>query len=104
MDLMDGIRSRRKGLKQLKTEQGGGGGGEGGMANHVLMEEEEEPLSPGSRLFMQPRMNCCIVAMMGVGKRVDVDVFKKGLEDTLVRHPRFSSIQARPSFCFFQNI
>ncbi|XP_010924517.2 wax ester synthase/diacylglycerol acyltransferase 11 isoform X1 [Elaeis guineensis] len=56
-------------------------------------EEEEEPVSPAGRLFLQPRFNCHIVSVMGCGKRLDVDAVKAGLEVTLVRHPRFSSIQ-----------
>ena len=88
MELMDGMGSRRGALKQLKTQS------EEGMANAVLTEDEE-PLSPATRLFLQPRLSCYIVAVIGSGKRVDVDVIKKGLEDTLLRHPRFTSIQAR---------
>ncbi|XXG90007.1 hypothetical protein AAC387_Pa12g1876 [Persea americana] len=86
MELMDGMGSRRGALKQLKTQS------EEGMANAVLTEDEE-PLSPATRLFLQPRLSCYIVAVIGSGKRVDVDVIKKGLEDTLLRHPRFTSIQ-----------
>ncbi|CAA6665723.1 unnamed protein product [Spirodela intermedia] len=55
------------------------------------MDEEwgmvEEPMSPGSRLFHQPRFNCYIVALMGFGRRIDLDVVKAGLELTLIRHP-----------------
>lgn len=55
-------------------------------------EEEEEPLSPAAQLFHQPGFDCCIVAIMGLGKPADVDVIRSGLEATLVRHPRFSSV------------
>ncbi|KAL5998973.1 hypothetical protein ACLOJK_009922, partial [Asimina triloba] len=55
--------------------------------------EMTEPLSPSARLFHDPRFNCHIVAIVGVGKRIDADVVKAGWEATLVRHPRFSSVQ-----------
>ncbi|KAJ0971732.1 hypothetical protein J5N97_019691 [Dioscorea zingiberensis] len=53
----------------------------------------EAPLSPAARLFHQPKFNCYIVAEMGFGTPLDVDVIKAGLLSTLVRHPRFSSVQ-----------
>ncbi|MQM16700.1 hypothetical protein Taro_049659 [Colocasia esculenta] len=67
--------------------------GEEAMVAQMPTEEEEEPMSPAARLFRQPRFNCFIIATMGFAKRIDVDVVKAGLEATLVRHPRFSSVQ-----------
>ncbi|XP_072956373.1 wax ester synthase/diacylglycerol acyltransferase 6-like isoform X2 [Typha angustifolia] len=64
-------------------------GGEGASNGEIT----EEPLSPAGRLFHQPNFNCHIVAVMGIGKPIDVAVLKAGLEVTLIRHPRFSSIQ-----------
>ena len=57
--------------------------------------EEEEPLSPMARLLHEPRFDCCILAMVGSGKRINVEVVKAGLEATLARHPRLSSIPVR---------
>ncbi|KAJ8485897.1 hypothetical protein OPV22_018382 [Ensete ventricosum] len=59
------------------------------------MVVEEEPVSPLTRLFHQPCLNCYTLGIMGVGKPLDVDVVKSGLEATLVRHPCFSSIPAK---------
>ncbi|XP_008793154.2 O-acyltransferase WSD1-like isoform X2 [Phoenix dactylifera] len=94
--------SRRKPLS-IKTgrENSGSGvgekeGGEGNGARNGEIteeEEEEEPMSPAGRLFLQPRFNCHIVSVIGCGKRMDVDAVKAGLEASLARHPRFSSIQ-----------
>ncbi|KAJ6828515.1 O-acyltransferase WSD1-like [Iris pallida] len=55
-------------------------------------DEDGEALSPAARLFHQRSFNCHIIAMMGLAKRIDVDAVKAGLEETLLRHPRFSSV------------
>ncbi|XP_021729184.1 O-acyltransferase WSD1-like [Chenopodium quinoa] len=52
---------------------------------------KEEPLSLATRLFHVPRLNCCIVAVAGFKTAINVDVVKEGLNQTLVKHPRFSS-------------
>ena len=54
--------------------------------------EEEEPLSPNARLFHTKRLNCCILAIIGCKTSIDVGVVKLGLENTLIKHPRFSSL------------
>ncbi|KAG9448266.1 hypothetical protein H6P81_014394 [Aristolochia fimbriata] len=63
------------------------------MANTNGEEAEEEPLSPTARLFHEPRFNCHVIAIMGSAKKIDFGSIKAGLEQTLVRHPRFSSVQ-----------
>ncbi|KAF6173054.1 hypothetical protein GIB67_006430 [Kingdonia uniflora] len=55
-------------------------------------EEEEEPLSPASRLFHEPSYNCYIIVTMRFKEKIDVDVFKSGIEKSLATHPRFSSL------------
>uniref|UniRef100_A0A6V7QUT6 O-acyltransferase WSD1 C-terminal domain-containing protein n=1 Tax=Ananas comosus var. bracteatus TaxID=296719 RepID=A0A6V7QUT6_ANACO len=56
-------------------------------------EEVEEPVSPAGRLFHRPEFNCYIVAVIGLGRRIDdLDTIKAGLAATLARHPRFSSV------------
>ncbi|XP_059457512.1 wax ester synthase/diacylglycerol acyltransferase 11-like isoform X2 [Corylus avellana] len=50
-----------------------------------------QPLSPAARLFHSPRINCYIIAIMGCKTRINPDVVKAGLEQTLLKHPRFSS-------------
>ncbi|XP_058095926.1 wax ester synthase/diacylglycerol acyltransferase 11-like isoform X1 [Magnolia sinica] len=91
MDSRDGFRSRKTSLNRLLTTESLIKEGKG-MANGKLTEEDEQPLSPAARLFHQPHFNCHIIAIIGCGKRFDVDVVKAGLEATLLRHPRFSSI------------
>ncbi|KAI0522914.1 hypothetical protein KFK09_005303 [Dendrobium nobile] len=58
-------------------------------------EDEGEPLNPAARIFRQPQFNCHIIAILGMGKFIRADDLKAGLEATLVRHPRFSSLQVR---------
>ena len=50
-------------------------------------------MSPAARLFHAPHFNCHIIAIMGSGKEIDIDVLKAGIRATLARHPRFCSIQ-----------
>ncbi|XP_020264097.1 O-acyltransferase WSD1-like [Asparagus officinalis] len=66
-------------------------GPRGGVDGDIT-EEEGQPLSPAGRLFHQPHFNCHIISIMGSGKTIDVDAVKAGLERTMIRHPRFSSI------------
>ncbi|KAL5998975.1 hypothetical protein ACLOJK_009924 [Asimina triloba] len=87
------MRSRKGALKQLLVPTSSSSGGEEDHTGHIT-EEEPEPLSPSARLFHQPQFNCCIIAIMGSAKKIDVEACKAGLEATLVRHPRFSSVQA----------
>ncbi|XP_062180545.1 wax ester synthase/diacylglycerol acyltransferase 11-like [Phragmites australis] len=55
--------------------------------------EAGEPMSPAGRLFRETHFNCYIVAVIGLGSAVDVAAVRAGLEATLVRHPRFCSVQ-----------
>lgn len=65
---------------------------EGAMASD---QAAAEPVSPAGRLFQETHFNCYIVAVIGLGARVDVEAARAGLEATLVRHPRFCSAQVR---------
>ncbi|KAL3653627.1 hypothetical protein CASFOL_003308 [Castilleja foliolosa] len=58
----------------------------------MSQEEEEEPGSPGARLMQAPGFNLCILAVLGYTTKIDIDLFKKELNRTLVKHPRFSSL------------
>lgn len=62
-------------------------------------EELEEPASPGARLMQAPGWNLCVIAAMGFTTKIDVVVFKKGLEQTLIKHPRFSSLLVSSFVC-----
>ncbi|KAB1205042.1 hypothetical protein CJ030_MR7G016686 [Morella rubra] len=53
----------------------------------------EWPLSPSGRLFHSPGFNCYIIAVIGCKTSINPDAVKAGLEQTLLKHPRFSSKQ-----------
>ncbi|KAG7973721.1 hypothetical protein I3843_06G010700 [Carya illinoinensis] len=61
------------------------GDGKASSSNH------EVALSPAARLFHAPRFNCYIIAIIGSKTPINPNVVKAGLEDTLLKHPRFSS-------------
>ncbi|KAG6707436.1 hypothetical protein I3842_06G031700 [Carya illinoinensis] len=65
------------------------------MGDHVKASRsshhDEEPLSPAARFFHTPRFNVYIIAIVGCKTSFNTDVVKAGLEQTLVKHPRFSS-------------
>ncbi|XP_050251517.1 wax ester synthase/diacylglycerol acyltransferase 5-like isoform X2 [Quercus robur] len=65
--------------------------GESDNNGKVSREEEEQPLSPAARLFHSPSFNCYIIAILGCNTKFKPDVIKSGLEQTLLKHPRFSS-------------
>uniref|UniRef100_A0A6V7QYR8 Uncharacterized protein n=1 Tax=Ananas comosus var. bracteatus TaxID=296719 RepID=A0A6V7QYR8_ANACO len=51
---------------------------------------------PRGRLFHRPEFNCYIIAVIGLGRRIDdLDTIKAGLAATLARHPRFSSVPVK---------
>lgn len=56
-------------------------------------EQEYQPLSPMARLFHEPGSNVYIISIMGCKTKINVDVLKENLVQSLVRHPRFSSLQ-----------
>ncbi|EYU25225.1 hypothetical protein MIMGU_mgv1a011770mg [Erythranthe guttata] len=62
------------------------------MSRNEEKDHELEPVSPGARLMQAPGLNLCIIAVMGFTTKIDPNVFKKGLQDTLIKHPRFSSL------------
>lgn len=55
--------------------------------------EKGTPLSPTSRLFLQPKFNCHVIVILGFADNIAAGDMKAGLQATLVRHPRFSSVQ-----------
>ncbi|XP_055827792.1 wax ester synthase/diacylglycerol acyltransferase 5-like isoform X2 [Solanum dulcamara] len=58
----------------------------------IEQEQEQEPASPATRLFHTKTLNCHIIAILGCTTKINRDVIKKGLESTLINHPRFSSV------------
>ena len=55
-------------------------------------EEEEEPMSPTGRMMLAPKFNIFIILFMGYYSKIDPILFKKCIHQTLLKHPRFSSI------------
>uniref|UniRef100_A0ACD5TDV7 Uncharacterized protein n=1 Tax=Avena sativa TaxID=4498 RepID=A0ACD5TDV7_AVESA len=84
------LRKRTTGLWVNTSSPSGSGGSSRKARQEAGMEE---PMSPAGRLFRETHSNCYIVALLGLGSPVDTAAMRAGLEATLVRHPRFSSVQ-----------
>ncbi|KAK7320825.1 hypothetical protein VNO77_30659 [Canavalia gladiata] len=56
-----------------------------------MVSNDGEPLSPAARLFHAPTINCYVIAIMGCKTRINPQVIKEGLCQTLLKHPRFTS-------------
>ncbi|XP_056174398.1 wax ester synthase/diacylglycerol acyltransferase 11-like [Syzygium oleosum] len=54
---------------------------------------DEEPVSPSAQMFHEPNFNVYVIAIMGCKTPVDLPVIKSNLVHTLLKHPRFSSLQ-----------
>ncbi|XP_059634377.1 wax ester synthase/diacylglycerol acyltransferase 11-like isoform X2 [Cornus florida] len=53
----------------------------------------DEPLSPMGRVFHEPGSNVYIITIIGWKSQVHPDVLRANLMHTLLKHPRFSSLQ-----------
>ncbi|CAN1793915.1 Wax ester synthase/diacylglycerol acyltransferase 11 [Linum perenne] len=62
-------------------------------AVEAAAEEEEEVLSPAARMFHEPNFNVYIIAIMGCKTKIDPFLVISKLPHTLLKHPRFSSLQ-----------
>ncbi|XP_044503797.1 wax ester synthase/diacylglycerol acyltransferase 11-like isoform X3 [Mangifera indica] len=82
------LRRRRKQLQAIETKSSFNG-----EIDSSSETREEEPLSPAARLFHEPTFNVYIIAIMGCKTRIYPEVIKANLEHTLLKHPRFSSLQ-----------
>ncbi|KAK4339112.1 hypothetical protein RND71_040574 [Anisodus tanguticus] len=78
---MESIRRRKPSMKPIETN---------GKATEAA---EEEPLSPSARLFHEPNFNVHVIGIMGLKSRINSQVIKEHLPHTLLKHPRFSSLQ-----------
>ncbi|XP_057798738.1 wax ester synthase/diacylglycerol acyltransferase 11-like [Salvia miltiorrhiza] len=54
-------------------------------------EEEEEPVSPTGRMMQAPKFNLFIIILMGYNTKIEPSLYKKCMQQTLLKHPRFSS-------------
>ncbi|KAK8542436.1 hypothetical protein V6N12_015033 [Hibiscus sabdariffa] len=78
------LRSRTHlGLKEIKVRK----------ETEEEEEEEEEPLSPMARMFHEPQSNVYVIVIVGFKSPIDPHSFKANLVETIVKHPRFSSVQ-----------
>ncbi|EOX95706.1 O-acyltransferase family protein, putative [Theobroma cacao] len=92
MESRNGFRWRKQGLKPIETKTGSKGEEEN-KSSSGQRTAEEEPLSPSARLFHEPNFNVYIIATLGCKTRIYPDVVKANLGHTLLKHPRFSSLQ-----------
>lgn len=65
--------------------------------------EEDQPLSPAARVFNAPVLNCYVIAVLGIKKKIEPDVVMEGLKQSLIRHPRFSSKLVSPTLLHTYN-
>lgn len=90
-----GIRWRKSVLKPIQITKRSGDDNDDDCANdqYMIASGEEQPLSPAACLFHEPNFNVFIIAIMGSKKRIDPSVVYEKLPHTLLKHPRFSSLQ-----------
>ncbi|KAH0938376.1 hypothetical protein HID58_005837 [Brassica napus] len=62
------------------------------MAMEKPMISGEVPVSPFSRLFSMPGLDCFNIVTIGFKHEANPSAFVEGLKNTLLNHPRFSSI------------
>uniref|UniRef100_F6I6E0 Uncharacterized protein n=1 Tax=Vitis vinifera TaxID=29760 RepID=F6I6E0_VITVI len=97
MEPVDDLESRQQALEPIQTKRSAAreveGNGEKPEDIEELLLEEEEALSPVARIFHEPCLNVYVLAISGFKTRIDVDVVKANLGHTLLKHPRFSSLQ-----------
>jgi len=56
-----------------------------------MASRENEEVSPVGKLFLEASMNCYVIASMGSKTRINPEVIREGLCQTLLKHPRFTS-------------
>ena len=96
MEFEEGVRWRKQGLKPITTKTSNKEREDG--AYDQAEKVEEEPLSPSARLFHEPHFNVYVIAIMGCKTKIYPEICKANLVHTLLKHPRFSSLQV---FFFF---
>ena len=78
-----GVRASQNGLKQIKVTRN----------TEEDHEGEHEPLSPIARMFHEPGSNVYILFSLGFKDPLDPQTLKANLLATVLKHPRFSSVQ-----------
>ncbi|XP_062091404.1 wax ester synthase/diacylglycerol acyltransferase 11-like [Humulus lupulus] len=95
MESEEGVRWRKPGLRPIETDIKSReihGRDEETRNNNDVVLGEEEPVSPGSRVFHEPNFNVHVLAIMGSKYKIQIDIAKANLPNTLLKHPRFSSL------------
>ena len=95
MEPVGDLDSRQQALKPIQTKRLAAREveGDGKKPEDIKEEEEGEALSPVGRIFHETCFNVYVIAIAGFKIRINVDVVKANLEHTLLKHPRFSSLQ-----------
>ncbi|KAG6738717.1 hypothetical protein POTOM_058339 [Populus tomentosa] len=57
-------------------------------------DEEQQPLSPVARMFHEPDSDVYIIIVIGFQTKINPEVMRAHFENTFLKHPRFSSLQA----------
>ncbi|MED6125514.1 hypothetical protein PIB30_069168, partial [Stylosanthes scabra] len=61
------------------------------MASSSSSGSSGEALSPASKLFHLPNFNCHVIAVLGFKTAINLQVFKEGARETILKHPKFTS-------------
>ncbi|KAJ7962577.1 O-acyltransferase WSD1-like [Quillaja saponaria] len=89
MDSEVGLWLRKRFLKPIETKRAYKVGGQ----EEEEEQQQQQPLSPAARLFHEPNFNVYNIAIMGWKTKMCPEVVKGNLVHTLLKHPRFSSLQ-----------
>lgn len=60
--------------------------------SHAYSCDTDEPVTPAGRVFFDPSLNIHILVILGSKVPINIDAFKAGISDTLLKHKRFCSI------------
>ncbi|KAJ8534824.1 hypothetical protein K7X08_016552 [Anisodus acutangulus] len=82
-----GLRSRSLALKPIETKRKAAS-----IEEYDMLTVEDEPLSPTARLFHDPRFDVHAIAVMASKTRISPQPVKDKLVQTLLKHPRFTSL------------
>ncbi|XP_076898686.1 wax ester synthase/diacylglycerol acyltransferase 11-like [Bidens hawaiensis] len=94
--LTKGLKWRQSSLKPIQITKKHTNKNDDGIDDdgaYMIATCEEQPLSPAARLFHEPDFNIYVVAIMGSKYPINPRVAYEKLPQTLLKHPRFSSVQ-----------
>ena len=98
MESEEGImRWRKPSLRPIETKiknretMINGGDHQAETTNDFILGEEE-PVSPAGCMFHEPNFNVHVLAIMGSKYKIQPEIAKANIPNTLLKHPRFSSL------------